>query len=164
MEECDCDQKAVFVPVNSRFQQVAQMAHRLAEAVLGGRANHFQFQSAALAIAALPLTTAEYAVARLRLTSAYQYICERESGAAAYELRLLGTSVGARSVPDFASHTPEPIEFEPFEDYGGECPHCQSSESWNNQTCSLCHYEAGDDWFEMSPDLRQSQYDIGGSG
>jgi hypothetical protein len=64
--------------------------------IWGGMADAADFRRARAKLAALPLATAEFAVALARLDNARTYLLEDEPGAATYELRLLARSLRSR--------------------------------------------------------------------
>jgi hypothetical protein len=61
--------------------------------IWGGMADDADFRRARAKLAAMPLATAELALALARLDNARTYLLEDEPGAATYELRLLARSL-----------------------------------------------------------------------
>jgi hypothetical protein len=77
-------------------QAVLGHLNRLMVRIWGGMADAADFRRARANLAALPLATAEFAVALARLNNARTYLQEDEPGAATYELRLLARSLRLR--------------------------------------------------------------------
>jgi hypothetical protein len=79
----------VLDPLKERLQRTVDCLDRLAARVRSGKARVADFRQARAALAWLPLSAAEFALAVSRLENARHYLLAGEQGAAGYELRLL---------------------------------------------------------------------------
>lgn len=79
----------VLDPLQELLRSTVNCLDKLAAQVRGGKADAGDFHRARAALAWLPLSTSEFALATKRLGNARRYLLIGEPGAASYELRLL---------------------------------------------------------------------------
>jgi hypothetical protein len=75
--------------VSAAFERLIHAARRLSRDIAGGMDDSLYYDRVKELLAAVPITTGEFAWAMSRLENAKEYAAAREIGGACYELKLL---------------------------------------------------------------------------